>query len=275
MIDIELIKNSSFSDLHKYMEGLDEGSLTKHEMLEIHIGMIQRGGISYMTLSSENQTTLLGKAGRFQHELYFELERADDSLFYSQSLLDQFHYAKCAIAECFFENYLTLDRHEIIDKLFAINKKEQFFNALDENLNNYQQAGLYYSTILSSLLGQFYILLDDMDNAISSIMNAAYFYGASIERNALPSDERIKQFIHDDITKRARAANDGRWQGHVEQLRRKYLELDESRQGNADRKPTIKAVAQWIYQHHNEQDLELETIRDHLSKARRGIFTND
>lgn len=70
-------------------------------------------------------------------------------------------------------------------------------------------------------------------------------------------------------------ANDARWQGHVEQLRRKYLELDKSRQGSAGKKLTIKAVATWIYEHHNEHDLVYETVRDHLSKALKGEFTND
>lgn len=94
--------------------------------------------------------------------------------------------------------------------------------------------------------------------------------GATAQTNFDPSE-----YIENELYSRAKKANEARWQGHVEKLRRKYLELDQSRQGNADRKPTIKAVAQWIYQHHNEEELELETIRDHLSKARRGIFTND
>ncbi len=77
------------------------------------------------------------------------------------------------------------------------------------------------------------------------------------------------------LKNRAKKANDSRWQGHVEQLRRNFLELDDRRQSEQGKKLTIKAVATWIYQHHNEHDLEYETIREHLSKARKGIFTND
>lgn len=276
MIDIELIKTSNLSELNKYFEFLDKVNLTKQDRLILHVAMIQRGGgIILSNCVDENQSTLLSKSTRFQFELHADLQYGDDESVYSEILMDKFHYAKHAIAEYFLENYLVLDRHEMIDKLFEINKKEQFFKVLHEKPNSYLQPDLCYSIILSSLLAQFYVMLEDLDNAISSIMNAAYFYGASIERNTLPSDERIKQFIHDDITKRTRIANEGRWKGHVEELRNKYLELDKYRQSQLGKKLTIKAVATWIYDYHNEHDLEYETIRDHLSKARKGIFTND
>lgn len=94
---------------------------------------------------------------------------------------------------------------------------------------------------------------------------------ANISTSPSKDDELIKSYIDINIKK----ANDARWQGHVEQQRRKYLDLDEQRQRELGKKLTIKSVATWIYEHHNQDDLEYETIRDHLSKARKGIFTND
>ncbi|MDN5620360.1 MAG: hypothetical protein L0G63_07780 [Psychrobacter sp.] len=276
MINIELIRNSKLYEVNKYFETLEGTDLTKKDRLILHVAMIQRGGgIILSNCADENQSILLSKATRIQFELHADLQHGDDAAVYSEILMDKFHYAKCAIAEYFLENYSNLDRHEMIDKLFEINRKEQFFKVLHEQPNRYLQPDLCYSIILSSLIAQFYVMLEDLDNAVSSIMNAAYFYGASIERNTLPSDERIKQFIHDDINKRTQKANEARWQGHVEQQRRKYLELDKQRQSELGKDLTIKSVATWIYERHNQDDLEYETIRDHLSKARRGIFTND
>ena len=99
----------------------------------------------------------------------------------------------------------------------------------------------------------------------------AFQFISDISANTGKDDDLIKSYI--DMT--VKKANDARWQGHVEQLRRKYLELDKNRQGELGKKLTIKAVATWIYEYHNEHDLEFETIRNHLSKARKGIFINN
>ena len=90
------------------------------------------------------------------------------------------------------------------------------------------------------------------------------------------SFEEIKEMGKDLYikTKTLKAA-DARWQGHVEQQRRKYLELDRQRQSELGKKLSIKDVAMWIYNHRNEFKVEFETIRDHLSKARKGEFTNN
>lgn len=94
--------------------------------------------------------------------------------------------------------------------------------------------------------------------------------GATAQTNFDPS-----KYIENELSYRAKKANEARWQGHVEQQRRKYLELDKQRQSDLGKKLTIKSVATWIYEHHNQNNLEYETIRDHLSKARKGEFTND
>ena len=82
--------------------------------------------------------------------------------------------------------------------------------------------------------------------------------------------ENFKQ----ELSRRNRKPNDVRWKGRVEKLRRKYLELDERRRNEMGNDISIKKVATWIHQYHNKEDLEFETIRDHLSKARKGVFTN-
>ena len=65
------------------------------------------------------------------------------------------------------------------------------------------------------------------------------------------------------------------WGDSVENQRRRYLELDEQYQKDTGEKLKIKAMAWLIYnQGNNEFNMGFETIRDHLSKARREIFTN-
>lgn len=89
------------------------------------------------------------------------------------------------------------------------------------------------------------------------------------------TEQQAQSLINIDISRRTQLANKARWEGHVEQLRRRYLELDKQRQGESSKQLTIKSVATWIERYHNPENLELETIRNHLSKARKGIFTNE
>lgn len=96
-------------------------------------------------------------------------------------------------------------------------------------------------------------------------------YGGAVTNKGFDPSE----YIESELSARAKKANEARWQGHVEQLRRKYLGLDKQRQSELGKKLTIKSVATWIYEHHNQDDLVYETIRDHLSKARKGEFAND
>lgn len=86
-----------------------------------------------------------------------------------------------------------------------------------------------------------------------------------------------KQFMENfkqELSRRNKKPNEARWKGHVEQLRRKYLKLDEHRQDEIGEYLTINDATTWIYINHNKEKLKFDTIRDHLSKARKGIFTN-
>lgn len=87
-------------------------------------------------------------------------------------------------------------------------------------------------------------------------------------------DDLIKKAISELNTKIATQASDARWGDSVEQQRKRYLELFEQKKAELGKKPTIKDVANWISIYHNEFDVEYETIRDHLSKALKGNFTN-
>lgn len=102
---------------------------------------------------------------------------------------------------------------------------------------------------------------------------ASYIYG--YEKRKLNDTNDFQKLLSHKRKEMAKKANDARWQGHVEQQRRKYLELDKQRQIELDKKLSIKDVAMWIYSNRNEFDVEFETIRDHLSKARKGEFTNN
>lgn len=106
-------------------------------------------------------------------------------------------------------------------------------------------------------------------------MNASFFYGANIQSSAPITEQQAQNLIDIDITRRTQRANEARWQGHVEKQRQKYLELDRQRQRDLGKKLSIKDVAMWIYNNRNEFEVEYETIRNHLSKARKGEFTNN
>ena len=98
--------------------------------------------------------------------------------------------------------------------------------------------------------------------------------GMKLKKEANSSDT-VSEAISLRNKQKSIIANEARWQGHVEKRRRSYLELDKRRQAELGKKLSIKYSATWIYEHHNESNLQYETIREHLSKARKGIFTND
>ncbi len=66
-----------------------------------------------------------------------------------------------------------------------------------------------------------------------------------------------------------------RWENSVEQQRLKYLEIDRLYSKKLGRKTSIKDVAEFIYFNHNDFNMGFDTIRDHLSAARKGVFTNN
>ena len=65
------------------------------------------------------------------------------------------------------------------------------------------------------------------------------------------------------------------WKGSVEKQRRRYLELDEEYQKNTGKILTLEGMAELIFNNgNNEFKMKFDTIRDHLSAARKGVFTN-
>lgn len=180
-------------------------------------------------------------------------------------------------------NQVCLERYLLIDEKLNFNAddnsildiiKNSFYSTLINNIaNNEADKELIYK--LSLIL---YVSL--------AIHLAVYYIVNSRKKNSIKTFSTISEAlfvlkngrsreISNYIKKKMAMANEARWQGHVEHLRRKYLELDKQRQSKLGKNLTIKSVATWIYEHHNQDDLEYETIRDHLSKARRGIFTNE
>ena len=168
-----------------------------------------------------------------------------------------------------------MDRVSLGEQLYFINQDKDFLAVLAENKNTNFHPVIIFKALYTSILAQLYTLAEREDDALSSLMNASYFYGAEIQFSAPVTEQQAQSLIEIDISKRVQKANEARWQGHVEQQRRKYLELDKQRQSDLGKKLTIKSVATWIYEHHNQNNLEYETIRDHLSKARKGEFTNN
>lgn len=180
-------------------------------------------------------------------------------------------------------NLVSLDWYLLIDKNLDFNTddkcklnitKNTFYSVLIDNIaNNETDKELIYK--LSLIL------------YISLVFHLAVYYSVnSRKKESIKTFNTISQalFVLKDgrskeinkyIKEKMAVANEARWQDVVEQLRRKYLELDKQRQSELGKKLTIKSVATWIYEHHNQDDLVYETIRDHLSKARKGEFTNN
>lgn len=190
----------------------------------------------------------------------------------------ELNYMRKAIVENFLKNYLYKNEDEIFNDSRIIQGELLFF----ESIMRCEDAKTFYQLFcdfhINTTLARCYLHLDDY-RYHRNIMKAWLALGTFIERYMGYSKDdvinEVKKIIDKDVTQRTQKANEARWQGHVEQQRRKYLDLDKQRQSDLGKKLTIKSVATWIYEHHNQDNLEYETIRDHLSKARRGIFTND
>ncbi|KAA0912809.1 hypothetical protein [Psychrobacter sp. ANT_WB68] len=275
----------SFTELHniiEYAESNVDTILKIDERLSFYLRALEVStkinmlGMHQISTGYPNEIkNLLAKAVQVEAAIFYTCIACDYGFTYSQPRVIDFHEARLFVTRFFIENYKTMDRFSLCEQLYFTNQDKNFLAVLAENKNTVFHPVIIFKALYTSILAQLYALADREDDALSSLMNASFFYGAEIQSSMPITEQQAQNLIDFDISKRTQKANEARWQGHVERLRRKYLELDESRQGSADKKPTIKAVAQWIYEHHNEQELELETIRDHLSKARRGIFTND
>lgn len=274
--------NKELSEVVQYAEDNTNTILSVDERLQFYLRALEVS--SKVTMMGMHQIStgypteiksILEKALNVETAIFNSCIARDYGFTYSQSRIANFHEARLFITRFFIENYKTIDRFLLCEKLYKVNQDKVFLTVLAENDNVIFHPIIVFKALYNSILSQLYILADREDDALSSLMNASFFYGANIQYSEPIALERMQEIISHDAAQRARAANEGRWQGHVEQLRRKYLELDKSRHDKkTDKKPTIKAVSQWIYEHHNENDLELETIRDHVSKARQGIFTN-
>lgn len=272
---------TEFYKIIRYAEDNLNNILSVNERLEFYLKALEEStkinilGIHHISTGYPPEIqTLLGKASEVEGAIFYSCIAHDYGFTYSQPRIISFHEARLFVTKFFIKNYETVDRFSLCEQLYFANQDKDFLGVLAENKNTVFQPVIIFKALYNSILAQLYALADRKDDALSSLMNASFFYGANIQSSAPITEQQAKNLINIDISKRTQKANEARWQGHVERLRRKYLELDQSRQGSAGKRPTIKAVAQWIYEHHNEQELELETIRDHLSKARRGIFTN-
>lgn len=273
---------TDFYEIIKYAEKNVDTILSVDERLDFYLRALEastKTNIFGMTqLSTGYPSTienLLVKASEVENAIFHSCIALDYGFTYSQSRVRQFNEARLFITGFFIDNYKLMDRFELCEQLYKINKDKDFLSVLAENENRFFHTIIIFKALYTSILAQLYILAEREQDALSSLMNASFFYGANLQSSTPITEQQAKNLIDIDITKRTQKANDARWQGHVEGLRYRYLELDAIRQGGANKKLTIKAVAQWIYEHHNEEELEVETIRDHLSKARRGIFTNN
>ena len=77
------------------------------------------------------------------------------------------------------------------------------------------------------------------------------------------------------LSARNKIGGDTRWRGIVEQQRRRYLEIDQQHQKKTGSELSIQDMTVLIYNNNNEFNVTFETIYGHLSKARKGIFTNN
>lgn len=282
MVMGNLFENDSVSELIKFNEMNKGKILSVSDRLDFYLKVVEvnhslniTGTICMAVGYQPQMTALLNKALEVEGAVLKSCILYDYGFNYSQSQISAFHEARLFITKFFIENYEKMDRFELSEEVFRINKDKRFLAVLAENTNTFIYPEIVFKALFSAMLAQLYVLVDKESEAISSLMNASFFYGANIKSSEPLTEHQVKSLINIDISRRTQLANKARWQGHVEQLRRRYLELDKQRQGESGKQLTIKAVAKWIERYHNQEDLELETIRNHLSKARKGIFTNE
>ena len=274
--------DAEFNEVVKYAEKNTHNILSVDERLDFYLRALEAStkinimGMHQISTGYPNEmNTLLAKAVQVEAAIFYTCIACDYGFTYSQPRIVDFHEARLFVTRFFIENYKTVDRFSLCDQLHIANQDKNFLAVLAENKNTVFHPVIIFKALYTSILAQLYTLADMEDDALSSLMNASFFYGAEIQSSTPITEHQARNLIDIDISKRTQKANEARWLGHVEQLRRNYLELDENRQSELDKKLTIKSVATWIYEHHNQDDLEYETIRDHLSKARKGIFTNN
>ncbi len=78
------------------------------------------------------------------------------------------------------------------------------------------------------------------------------------------------------LSARNKIGGNAKWKNTVEKQRRRYLELDHQYQKETGVKLSIQDMAVLIYNNNdNEFNVTFETIQGHLSKARKGVFTNN
>ena len=273
--------NAEFNEVIQYAEKNTNNILSVDERLDFYLRALEVStkinvmGISQISTGYPNEIdTLLAKALQVEAAIFYTCIACDYGFTYSQPRLLGFSEARLFVTRFFIENYKTMDRMTLGEQLYFINQDKDFLAVLAENKNTNFHPVIIFKALYTSILAQLYTLAEREDDALSSLMNASFFYGAEIQFSAPITEHQAKNLIEIDISRRTQKANEARWQGHVEQQRQKYLELDKQREKDLGKKQSIKDVAMWIYNNRNEFEVEYETIRDHLSKARKGIFTN-
>ena len=254
----------SFTELHsiiEYAESNVDTILNVDERLSFYLNALEVStkvnmlGMHQISTGYSNEIKkLLAKAVQVEAAIFFTCIARDYGFTYSQPRIVDFHEARLFVTRFFIENYKTMDRISLCEQLYLANQDKDFLAVLAENKNTNFHPIIIFKALYNSILAQLYALADREDDALSSLMNASFFYGAEIQFSAPITEQQAKNLIDIDISKRTQKANEARWQGHVEQKRRKYLELYKQRQSELGKKLTIKFVATWIYEHHNLDD---------------------
>ena len=274
--------NAEFNEVVQYAEKNAHNILSVDERLDFYLRALEAStkinimGMHQISTGYPNEmNTLLAKAVQVEAAIFFTCIAHDYGFTYSQPRMVSFDEARLFVTRFFIENYKTMDRFSLGEQLYLVNQDKDFLAVLAENKHTNFHPVIIFKALYTSILAQLYTLAEREDDALSSLMNASFFYGAEIQFSAPITEQQAKNLIEIDISRRTQKANEARWLGHVEQQRRKYLELDKQRQSELGKNLRIKDVAMWIYNNRNEFEVEYETIRDHLSKARKGEFTND
>ena len=274
--------DAEFNEVIQYAEKNTHNILSIDERLDFYLRALEAstkiniiGMHQISTGYPDEMNTLLAKAVQVEAAIFFTCIARDYGFTYSQPRMVDFNEARLFVTRFFIENYKTMDRISLGEQLYYVNQDKDFLAVLAENKHTNFHPVIIFKALYTSILAQLYTLAEREDDALSSLMNASFFYGAEIQFSAPVTEQQAQSLIEIDISKRVQKANEARWQGHVEQQRRKYLELDKQRQIELDKNLSIKDVAMWIYNNRNEFEVEYETIRDHLSKARKGEFTNN
>ena len=193
-------------------------------------------------------------------------------------------HAYCGTAQYVINNDLDIEKYHsdlrelriFVLKYFLNNysklyRKELYTNLINQHLNKFfceipphKEMGRVFVTdvFVHCLLAKAYLYVNDISNFLSSAMNASFLHGMAVEKGQSIHFVNLEQFLKQQTQNTMAQTARQRWGDKVEQQRQRYLQHYKEKGFT-----TYKACALWIWENDNPENLDFDTIKNHLSKA--------